>query len=75
MKQSVLFLQAKLRSIVVRSNTLECFKMHAMRTLRNPDVCTVCCPQLKELHLHVLSPSLAAIGVSFSFPPRHLPEQ
>jgi hypothetical protein len=75
MKQSVLFLQAKLRSIVIRSDTLECFKMHAMRTLRNPDVCTVRCPQLKELHLHVLPPSLAAIGVSFGFLPCYLPEQ
>lgn len=56
--------QAKLRSIDVRSEALQRFKLHAVRPQATPGVCIVCCPQLKELHLHVLPPSLRAIGVS-----------
>ncbi|GAQ80530.1 hypothetical protein KFL_000560200 [Klebsormidium nitens] len=54
--------KTRLRSVNVRSETLQRFKVHAVRPLATPEVCTIQCPQLRELHLHVVPPSLRALG-------------
>lgn len=61
--------QAKPHTLIVESKTLECFKLHAFRSLGNPSTCSFACPELTELHLNVLPPSLTPIGVRRIYTP------
>ncbi|GAQ82971.1 hypothetical protein KFL_001310030 [Klebsormidium nitens] len=54
--------KAKPHTLTVQSKTLECFKLLAFRSFGNPSTCSFACPELTELHLNVLPPSLTAIG-------------